>query len=433
MSTRNLAIKGVKWTTLSTVIAALASIIKLSILSRYLDKEAFGLMALVNVVLGFMNLFMDLGLATAILHFQDMTKKEYASLYWTNILMSLLLFGVLALASPFIASFYEEPELKILFILMALSVLISALGRQFKTIEQKALNFKFISIVEASSSLISLGLAIVLAILDYGVYALVFSALCYYLLMNISFFIRGLIKQGLLLHFKFKETHKFLKIGMYQMGGQTLNYFNKDLDVLLIGKLLGSEVLGGYSLAKQLVARPAMIINPIVMNVVSPALSRYQHSLEELKNKYFTVCRSLATINFFAYLLIAIFAPILVDVLYGEAFSHITPIVQILALYFFLRSVFNPVGSLVVATGRTDLEFKWNIITIVIMPVFIVGGSYFGINGVAIGLSLYMLIMIYPFWRLLIQKMIVVGFLEYLQVFKWNIKYLYTMLKQNIR
>jgi PST family polysaccharide transporter/teichuronic acid exporter len=432
LSIRNKAIKGVKWTTLSTVFIAVASIIKLSILARYLDKEAFGLMALVNVVLGFMNLFMDLGLATAILHFQNMTKKEYASLYWTNILMSLMLFLILVAISPFIAGFYQEPELGFILILMSLSVLIAAIGRQFKTIEQKELNFKTISIIEISSTVASLILAIILALLDFGVYALVLSALCYYLITNLAFFIRGVVKNGLLFHLKFKETRKFLKIGIYQMGGQTLNYFNKDLDILIIGKLLGSEVLGGYSLAKQLVARPAMIINPILMKVLSPTLSKYQDNPEELKSKYLKTNRSLTTVNFFAYLGIVIFASFIVDLLYGDTFSHIVPLVQLLSIYMFIRSVFNPVGSLVVATGRTDLAFKMNIISTIFMPIFIVVGSLYGVNGIAIGLSIYMFLMIYPSWKLFIQKMIAVSFKEYITVFKWNLPYLISMLKNNL-
>jgi PST family polysaccharide transporter/teichuronic acid exporter len=432
LSIRNKAIKGVKWTTLSTVFIAVASIIKLSILSRYLDKEAFGLMALVNVVLGFMNLFMDLGLATAILHFQNMTKKEYASLYWTNILMSLMLFLLLVVISPFIAGFYQEPELGLILILMSLSVLIAAIGRQFKTIEQKELNFKIISIIEISSTVASLILAIILALLDFGVYALVLSALCYYLITNLAFFIRGVVKNGLLFHLKFKETRKFLKIGLYQMGGQTLNYFNKDLDILIIGKLLGTEVLGGYSLAKQLVAKPAMIINPILMKVLSPTLSKYQDNPEELNSKYLKVNRSLTTVNFFAYLGIIIFAPFLVDLLYGDNFAHIAPLVQLLSIYMYIRSIYNPVGSLVVATGRTNLGFKWNIILTLIMPVFIYVGSFYGVHGVAIGLFSLLIIMIYPFWSIIIRKMIAVSFKEYITVFKWNLPYLISIFKNNL-
>ena len=94
------------------------------------------------------------------------------------------------------------------------------------------------------------------------------------------YFIYGLKKYGLLLHFNYKETEPFLKIGIYQVGGQVVNYFNRDLDILIIGKFFSQDILGGYSLAKQLVSRPAQIINPILSKVASPALAKFQNKKE---------------------------------------------------------------------------------------------------------------------------------------------------------
>ena len=81
MSVRGQVTKGVKWTTISTVVLAAATILKISVLTRFLDKSDFGLMALVTFFMGFMQLFNDMGLTSAILHKQDITKREYASLY----------------------------------------------------------------------------------------------------------------------------------------------------------------------------------------------------------------------------------------------------------------------------------------------------------------------------------------------------------------
>lgn len=413
MSLKQKTISGTKWTTVATIVIAITSIVKLSVLTRFLDKADFGLMALVNVVLGFMTLFMDMGLTSAILHKQNITQNEYSSLYWLNIIFSVLLMFLIMGFSPFLAGFYEEKELTTLLVLMSLSLFISALGRQFKTIKQKALEFKFISIVDICAVVMSLILAIILALLDYGVYALVYSALLNFILTNTIYLIVGIKSHPITFHFKWKETHSFLKIGMYQVGGQIVNYFNRDLDTLIVGKLLGAEILGGYSLAKQLVFRPASLINPILTKVAAPALAKLQSSKDQLKAGYLKLLNIVSTLNFLAYVLLAILAYPIVLFLYGNDFIHIVPLVQLLCLYMYLRSLGNPVGSLVTATGRTDLEFYWNCFALLAMPVFIFLGAQFNVNGIAIGLSLFMLLAFYPFYRLLVCKMIDVSFTEY--------------------
>ena len=131
---------GVKWTTISTIVLAVVAILKVSILTRFLDKADFGLMALVTFVMGFMNLFNDTGVTSAILHKQGITKNQYASLYWINWMVSIAMYVILFLITPLVTSFYEQPLLNTLIPLIGLNLLISGLGRQYKTIEQKNLN-----------------------------------------------------------------------------------------------------------------------------------------------------------------------------------------------------------------------------------------------------------------------------------------------------
>lgn len=428
MNLKKQAITGTKWTTLSTVILALVSIVKLSVLSRYLDREDFGLMALVGVVIGFMTLFMDMGINTAILHIQDIKKKEYYSLYWLNFIFSVVLYGIISISAPLIAGFYGEPELQVLLYIMGFGLILSSFGRQFKTQERKTLKFKFVSILDIGSGIVSLIFAIVLAMNQYGVYALVYSMLVQFFLSNAIMLIYGLKKYGLKFHFRLAETKRFLKIGIYQVGGQIVNYFNRDLDTLLIGKLLGTEILGGYSLAKQLVFRPASIINPILTMVGAPSLALLQKDKSVLSRNYLKLLNIISTLNFMAYLGIIVFAPYIVLVIYGQEFRYIYPVVQILSIYMFLRATYNPVGSLVIATGRTDLEFYWNIFSLVAMPGCIYLGSFYGQEGVAWALSIFMFISIYPFFKLLITKMIPISFFEYLEALIPSHKFLFLQL-----
>jgi O-antigen/teichoic acid export membrane protein len=415
MSIKGKVILGLKWTSFSTLILALVAILKISILARFLEKSDFGLMALITFVLGFINLFSDMGLSTAILHKQKIKKKTYSSLFWFNLIFCILLYLIIFSVAPAIANFYGEPLLNSLIPLISINVVLSGIGTQFKTIETKNLLFKNIGIIEIMSALISLVLAIFLAINGYGVLSLVYSSMAQYILSNILFFITGVNKYGLLFHFKISEVLPFLKIGIYQVGGQIINYFNRDLDIILIGKLFSVDVLGGYSLAKQLVSRPSQVINPILVKVASPALAKFQLNYKLLKTNYLKLISIVSAINIPIYLGIIIFAPIIVELMYGPGFENIVILVRVLCVYMIFRAIGNPIGSLVIATGRTELEFYWNLLNLLVMPIFIYVGATYGIVEVTISLTLAMLLLFVPSWKLLVNRMTGATLIEYLK------------------
>jgi PST family polysaccharide transporter/teichuronic acid exporter len=408
-------LNGVKWTSISTIGVALSSLIRISILTRFLNKEDFGLMAIVVFVLGVLNLFTDMGLTSAIFHKQNISRKEYASLYWVNLFFGVTLYGLIFLLSPLIASFYDQPQLTELIVIMSVTIIFAGLGNQYKTIEQKNLNFKLIAIIEIISSSLALLLAIILAVKGYGIYALVFSALLQYSLPNLVFFIRGMIIRPVLLYFNWTLASPFLKIGIFEVGSQVVNYFNRDLDILIIGKLFSAEVLGGYSLAKQLVYRPAQIINPIITKIANPLLAKFQDNIDILKTNYLKLIKIISSLNFLVYLLIIIFAPIIISILYGNNYESIVDVVRILCVYMYIRSLGNPIGSLVIATGRTDRAFYWNIFSITIMPVFIFIGSRYTIETVALSMAVGFLVLFIPNWWYLVKYMTGATLTEFLK------------------
>jgi O-antigen/teichoic acid export membrane protein len=434
VSLKKQAISGAKWTTISTVILTICALLKVSILTRFLDKEDFGLMALISFVLAFSDLFADMGITTAILHKQSISKKELSSLYWFNLSFSLFLFAIIYLGSPLIASFYEEPELSYLIPLACVNLMLSGIGRQFKTILQKELKFKEIAFVDISAIISSLLLAVVLAIQNYGVLSLIYASLIQYFISNFVFFIIGLINShNIKFYFSFSRIKPLLRIGIYQVGGQVTNYFNRDLDILIVGKFLGADTLGGYSLAKQLVLRPSQVINPILTRVASPLLAKYQLNISELKNNYLKLVKIVSTINLPIYLGLILFAPVVVQVLYGDGYEEINSIVRILCIYMFLRAISNPVGSLIVATGKTHIEFAWNMFLLIIFPLAIYLGSQINIEWVASSLVFTMILLFIPGWKILINGLISASLKEYVMSLIPDFKYLFKILKDGSR
>ena len=415
MSIKHDTISGLKWTTISTVTQTIVNIIKISVLARFLEKSDFGIMAVVTFVLGFMALFMDMGLSTAIMHKQNISQLEYASMYWINVVFSILLFLFIWMISPWVAEYYTESDLNSLIPLMGISIILSAIGQQYRTIEQKELNFKLISLVDIITSSAGLIVSVVLAIYGYGVYSLVLGSLTMYTISNIFYFTNGIFKRGFVLHFSYAEAKPFLKIGLYQVGGQVVNYFNRDVDILIIGKIFGSEMLGGYSLAKQLVRRPLQLIDAVIIKVGISIFPLYQDNNKYLRRYTSRVLQLLGTANGVIYGLIAILATPLVRVIYGADYLNISTFVQLFAGLIFLRSMSGLVGIIVITKGRTDLDFYWNIVTIFVYPIAIFAGSFMSLEIIILlmfGVQFFLLI---PGWIVFYKNLIHLDIKTYLR------------------
>ena len=408
--------KGVRWTTYSAVVQTISQILKISILTRLLEKADFGLVAIVMVVVGFCNLFVDLGFSAGIIHKQSINQKEYSSLYWTNIILGIILYGVICLIAPFISNFYEQPLLMNIIPWLCLNVFIASVGRQFRTVFYKKMNFKVPSCVDMLSEILSLIFATILAIKGYGVYSLVWSTVFQCALANFLFVVLGFRISPISFFFSLDLVIPFLKIGSYLVGAQVFNYFSRDFDVLIIGKFLGAEMLGGYSLAKQLVGRPYSVVNPIINKVAGPYFANFQNDKNNLRRQYLSFLSVVSGANIIIYSAIFLLAYPIVYVLYGESYLDVVILVQILTVFMLDRAIGNPCGSLLAATGKTNLDFKWNVIYFFIAPIFIFIGTAFNTTvTVAIAMDVCSLCLIYPFWHVVIKPVIGGSFTDYLK------------------
>ena len=417
MSLLKTTAKGVVWTTASTVVRSVVSLLQVAILTRFLEKSDFGIVAIATLFLGFTQIFLDLGISAGIMHKQDTTRNQYSSLFWLNIIMGVLLTAFLCAFAPIISRIYSEPDLTKIIILLSFTVFFSSLGSQHRTVQQKKMRFKYISLVEIITSILSMILAVVLAYMKFGVYSLVYANLFSAASSGLIFLGIGLYQdKNISFHFKFSETYDYLKIGVFSIGSQVLDYFSRELDILIVSATLGKDITGLYSLCKKLVVAVYSAVNPILTKVITPVFSVIQKEKERVRQLYYDVVESLALLNMPIYCLIAIFATGILNYLYGDQYIDGAMVLSLIALTYGLNTTGNPVGSLQIAMGRTDAGFYWTIIRIIATSVAIYIGAQFSIIGIA--LSLFVLIfVIHPlFWKITIQPLIGGNYWDFFKV-----------------
>lgn len=413
MSLKGKMITGVKWTSASSIITAVLQLLQVAILARYLAPSDFGVMAIVTVVIGFSSLFMDMGISSAIIHKQNITKGQLSSLYILNIFIGILLSILVTLLAPSISSFYNEDILTELITLISVTFILSSIGNQYRVLYQKELLFNILAKVEVFSAFIGFFIAVYYAMQGSGVYALIYATIVKVTVTNVLFLIIGIKKHKPRLYFNYADIKEFIGFGMFQMGERSINYFNSEFDTILIGKLLGAESLGIYSIAKTLVMRPAQIINPIITKVTFPIMARVQNDDIRLKNIYLKTVNFLCSINSPIYIAIAMLAEPLVVLLFGDKWMQSVVLVQILSIYYIFRSCLNPIGALQLAKGRADLGFYWNLLLFIFYPVTIYIGSIFDIKGVACALLFLTITFSIPSWYFMVNPLCGAKFREY--------------------
>jgi len=404
-----------RWTTISSIFRAGLQFVQVAILARVLAPSDFGLMALVTATLAFATIFADMGISSAIIHRRDVTQQQLSSLFWLNVSASSVLMLLLMLLSPLFAYFYGEPRLTELLLWASCLFLINGLGQQLRVNAEKALEFRKLATIEIIAALLGFAVAVGSALLGIGVYALIWGSLINALMTTVlSWFI---LANGWRPTFRLKltEIRTFLKFGAYMIGNNVANTINSMLDIFLGGHLLGASALGLYSLPRNLALQIAGLINPIITRIGFPVMAAVQHEPEKIKSIYLKTMRMTASINFPIYFGLAVFSPSIVQVMFGEQWAASSDTLRILAFWGLIRSTGNPVGSLLLAVGKADLQFRWNLILLFFIPPALWFGAGYGINGLAFSLLAMQAILFIPAWYFLVKPCCQVSLGEYVK------------------
>lgn len=417
MSDRDVAVKGGIWTSVSMAVTMLATMGRVMILTRFLAKSDFGLVSITNMVIALCATFTDLGFASVIMYKQNFSDREFSSLYWIQFIFFLFIYGVIAFLSPAIAVFYEEPVLATILPIAALSVVFQAIGKLYDSVLQKKYLFKMLAFRNIISNIVSLLIAVLLAWKGYGVYSLVISTLSQVIIINIWNFVSGIKIQKPKLIIDFKDAIPLIKIGVYQTGTRILDFLSGKLDVMIIGKLLGTEALGVYDLAKELVFKLVDFVRSVVSKVALPILSNNNNDDNAVKSRFLLITKSVAFLCIPICITVAVFSRDAVIIMYGKNYVDAAPLVSVFAIVTIFTSITSFFDMLGIAKGRTDLNFKNTIYRILVSTPVIILTALISIEAVAWGQLGVTFIMVVIIWFVVVQNTYPMSFKEFFSQF----------------
>jgi teichuronic acid exporter len=414
----NTVIKGFGWNFITQAYKVLFSSLILLILARLIAVEDFGIIGMATVFVLFFNTIQNIGFDSSIIYSKTFKEKHLLSLLILNVILGIFIYLIGYFLSPYLSFFYDNKEIESIFKVLVLTVLFSSFGIVSKGYLQKKLDFKKVAIIEIIAITIAGILAIVLATRNYGYWSLIVQQLVTVGLTSLGLLLitfKSIFKE---IFFSFKIISEHLKFGYNVFIFNVLNFFAQQLDVLVIGKLLGEKQVGIYLLAFNLILKPVSLLVQIFNKTIYPILTKVKSSL--IRESYIKF-----TYSFFFFLApLIIFSVSISQILIPELLTNkwidTLPLLLIFGYQSVRMIIASPSGLLFLITGNPNKQWKYAIF--ISIPLRFIGvflGYYLFKSALGIALGINLLATIEMFAGFYITfKLITLKVFGYLKYFK---------------
>lgn len=351
------------------------------VLARLLSPHDYGLAGMALVFMSLVLGLADMSLGAGLVQRATITEADRSTVFWTTAAMGVLLTAAGVLVSGPIASFYGEPRVKPLFMVLSVSFLLTALQATQGAILQREMRFKVLNVRLAVAAVISGAVAIAAAAMGAGPWALIvqqitLSGVSVVLLWSFSPWRPRLV-------FSFASLRDLGGFGFFLLGSWMLDYANRNADNILVGRFLGSAALGAYSVAYNVMTVPLGRLIVPLYNTLFPAYARWQDDPNRLREVWLRVLRLVTSVLAPVMLVMIVVAPDFVHVVLGSRWAAATKVLQVLAFVGLVQSLAILGRPMLLALDRTRTVFRLTVLDAVLtLPAFGIGLRW-GINGVA--------------------------------------------------
>ncbi len=373
------------------------------VLARILDPEEYGLIGLIMIFITFGNVFIQQGFGTALVQKKDADDIDFSSVFWVNLGVSVLLYIVLFFAAPFVAAFYDRPQLEPVLRVFAFVLIIGSFNAVQNALLTRRMDFRHLFISSLTAVLASGAVGIVMAKTGFGVWALVGQQLSYQIFYSIIIVLtvhwvpRRIVDRG--------RVGGLFSFGWKMLASALIDNIYTSFYGLVIGKIYNPDMLAYYNQGNVFPQTIIGNVNSAIQQVMLPALSENQDDKERMKAM---TRRSIVTSSFIIFPMMAglmAVAEPMVRLILTDKWLPCVPFLRLLCLSFALWPIHTANLQAISASGHSEIYLKLEIIKFFNGLAFMLLGMPFGIY-VMVGLKVVssfiaMLVNIWPNRRIL--------------------------------
>lgn len=353
------------------------------VLARLLSPEEYGIIAIVMVFILLANVFVESGFNTALIQKKDADEVDFSSVLYLSLGVASILYGIIFITAPFIASFYDQPILVKVLRVLSITLFIGAFNSIQNAFVARNMLFKKLFASSLGAVTISGIVGIIAAYSGLGVWALVAQQLTNQLMIAIILWFTVMWRPHLL--FSFKRVKVLFSYGSKLLASALIDTLYRDLRTLIIGKMYTPLMLGYYNRGKQFPQLIVSNINGSIQSVMLPALSSHQDNRKRVKEMMRRAIVSSSFLIFPMMVGMAVVAEPLVEIVLTDKWLPAVPFLQIACFTFALWPIHTANLQAINAMGRSDIFLRLEIIK-KIMGLIILGISLpFGVYAIALG------------------------------------------------
>lgn len=358
------------------------------VLARLLMPEDFGTIGIMMVFISLSSVFIDSGFSASLIQKRNITEMDKSTAFFTNLILSMIVYLIIFLTSPYISEFFHISALRLLLRVLGVVLIIDAFCAIQNTILSREMNFKRLTQIKLISIIFAASVSISLAYSGFGIWALIVQYIIY---SSMRTLITWTVAKWRPMFFFSKNSFKEL----FGFGSKLLvSTFVAELYVnfqqILIGKYYKPSDLGYYSQARQFQQIPTGTISQVINSVAFPAYAKMQNERSKLRDMFRQNVRLVSYFNTPLMVLLAVIGKPVIILLYSDKWVGSIPYFQFLCVGFGILLVIHQCSlSVLKALGRSDYVLKLEMLKKLLGIVFIVVGiKYCGIWGILYALAL---------------------------------------------
>jgi O-antigen/teichoic acid export membrane protein len=374
-------VSGIAWTGGTKWATQILSWAATLVVARILSPSDYGLMGMAAVYLGLVTLVNEFGLTAAILRHRELTEEQIARVGGFSLAVGIAIAALSVAAAPMIARFYGEPAVATIIAVLSLNFIFGSLGVLPRSLLARDLAYPRLAMIDGVTNLAQMLTMLAFAIGGFRYMALVFGSLvgsaCGALL---ALWWRP---HKLAWPSSFDTIGGALHVGWHIVVGRLAWYTYNTADFAVVGRMLGKQSLGAYTLGWEIATMPVERISSLVSSVTPGIFSAVQHDIVALRRYFLGVVEGLAFITLPAAAGLALIAGEFVPVVLGPQWLGAIVPLRLLALYGGVRSIDTVTPQVLIYTGNSRQSMWYSVIAACVMPVLFVVGTRWGVGGVA--------------------------------------------------
>ena len=392
-SLKNKAVKGVVWNAVNTYSMKGLEFVLAVILARLLSPSDYGLIGMISIFFAISGVFIDSGFGSALVQKKDRTEDDYCTVFYVNLVVSLFFYGVLFVIAPYVAEYFEQPLLRDLMRVSAITLIINALVSTSSNKLYVAVDFKTTTKISVISAIISGAVALYCAYTGYGVWTFVIQGLTSAIVsaLLLFYYVRWIPRRK----FSKASFHRLFGYGSKILIASLISAVYDNIYNFIIGKKFSSASLGFYTKGNAFASFAGGTTATILQKVAFPVLSDIQDDLPRLLGAYSRYIKMVAFFVFPLLLGLCGVAKPLVIFLITEKWAPCIIILQILCFAFLWDGIIRINLNLLYVTGRSDLVLRLEVIKKSVAFTILFISIFFGIIGMCVGKVIYALAAFY--------------------------------------